>query len=186
MPSEVETKAQDWEQWTATIRTTHYRRADSLRQWNNRIGVAAVSLTTVVSAGILTSIHNEKPSFGWKIAAALVGLAASALTALNSYLNLGALSEKHRHAASNFGKVRRKLELFVLRHPPDDDDSRGELDEVAAEIAKYETDGPGFPKSVFDAAQKRVHEQYAAARDSGSNGRTPPEADDGRTRASRV
>jgi hypothetical protein len=147
--SDVEQKASDWEKWVEAVRTTHYARADSFRRWNNFIGVAAVVTSTVVSAGILTSVHKN-PGFGWTLAGAVLAVIATGLTGIRSYLKLGTLSEQHRKSAANFGEVRRKLEIFLLAHPPDDPASRAELDAIAREIADLERQGPGYPKGIFE------------------------------------
>src|SRR5438105_3842453 len=153
--SEVETQARKWERWTEQVRLTHYDRADRYRQWNILIGALAIILTTVVSAGILSSIHT-KPTFRWKVAAAVVGVFAAALAALGSYLNLGSLSEQHRQTAASFGKVRRQLELLALAHPPDDTQSRAELESLAFEIADLEKSGPGYPARAFERSQAEL------------------------------
>ncbi|MGZ4289634.1 MAG: SLATT domain-containing protein [Gaiellaceae bacterium] len=147
-PSETETKAQEWEEWTEAARLTHYGRADHFMTWNIWIGVLAIIATTVVSAGILVSIHST-PTYWGKVAAAILALVAAALAALKTYLNLGSLSEQHRTAAVGFGKVRRQVETFRLRHPPDDAQARAELDQLALEIGDLEMAGPGYPARIF-------------------------------------
>ena len=146
--NELEQKADTWKTWTEAARLTHYARADAFRKWNNAIGVAAVLLSTVVSAGILTSVHKN-PGFGWTLAAAILGVAATALTGVRAYLKLGELSELHRVRAGEFGEIRRTLETFLLGNPPNDAASRAQLDRIADQIAKLEKKGPGYPGKVF-------------------------------------
>ncbi len=146
--SEVEKEAKKRKVWAEAVRLTHYSRADWFRKVNNTIGVAAVVLSAVVSAGILTSIHSS-PSFWWTVAAGIVGVSATSLTAIRAYLRLGELSELHRVRAAKFGGIHDQLVTFVLSHPPNDAASRQRLDTIYAEITKLEEEGPGYPAHVF-------------------------------------
>jgi outer membrane murein-binding lipoprotein Lpp len=141
--------------WVEAVRLTHYARGDTFRKRNNAIGLAAVTLSTVVSAGILTSIHN-RPGFWWTVAGAAVALSAALLTGIRSYLKLDKLSESHRKAGAKFGEVYRDLELFVLGNPANDASTRDALSRIAEDIGKLEEVGPGYPSKVFEKKYDKV------------------------------
>jgi hypothetical protein len=156
--SAIEQKAREWLTWVEAVRLTHYARGDTFRKRNNEIGLAAVVFSTIISAGILTSLHRD-PGFWWTLAAAIVALLAAGLTGIRSYLKLGDLSEAHRIAGAKFGAVARELELFLC-DPPGPQASTAQLDQIARQIAKLEEAGPGFPAKVFrqkHAAVEKAH-----------------------------
>jgi hypothetical protein len=146
--SEVENRAKERRDWAEAVRLTHYSRADWFRTANNAIGVAAVVLSAVVSAGILTSIHNA-PSFWWTVAAGIVGVGATSLTAIRAYLKLDELSKQHRLSAADFGRIQSRLDSLVLEHPPNDPGSRQRLDAILADIPNLEKEALGYPARVF-------------------------------------
>jgi len=148
--------------WVEAVRLTHYSRADTFRKRNNEIGLAAILFSTVISAGLLTSIHSGA-GFWWKVAAAIVALLAALATGVRSYLKLDDLSEQHRKAGAKFGEVYRELELFVLGQPANDASSRAELKGIAGEVGTLEEAGPGYPASVFQKRYTQVKQRSTQA-----------------------
>jgi hypothetical protein len=150
--------------WVEAVRLTHYARGDTFRKRNNEIGVTAVFFSTVISAGILTSLHKD-PGFWWTVAAAVIALIAALLTGVRSYLKLGELSESHRKAGAKFGEIYRDLEIFVLGKPANDAASRAQLTRIADQIGKLEEVGPGYPAKVFQKKfdKARKHRRKHAA-----------------------
>lgn len=151
--TDLKQKTTDWEKWSETVRTTHYRRADFLRRIGHLIGALAVILSAVVSAGILTSVHTN-PSFYWKLAAGIIGVVISALTGLQSFFRFGEMSELHRVAAARFGAVRRELELLILAHPANDPAARTQLESIGKTVAMLEEKGPGFPGGLYRSIER--------------------------------
>jgi hypothetical protein len=147
--TDVAVQAREWMTWVEAVRLTHYARADAFRKRNNEMGLGAVLFSTVVSAGILTSIHVKGADFWSKVAAAIIALLAALFTGVRSYLKLNELSEAHRMAGAKFGEVYRDLELFVLGQPANDASSRTQLDTIAKTIGTLEEAGPGYPARVF-------------------------------------
>jgi len=157
----IEKKACEWLTWVEAVRLTHYARGDTFRKRNNEIGLAAVVFSTIISAGILTSLHTD-PGFWRTVAAAIVALLAAGLTGIRSYLKLGELSELHRQAGAKFGDIARDLELF-LADPPSAHASVTQLEQIARRIAKLEEAGPGFPAKVFQKKYEQVKSRGSQA-----------------------
>jgi len=160
--TDVAEQAREWMVWVEAVRLTHYSRADTFRKRNNEIGLAAILFSTVISAGLLTSIHSGA-GFWWKVAAAIVALLAALATGVRSYLKLDDLSEQHRKAGAKFGEVYRELELFVLGQPANDASSRAELKGIAGEVGTLEEAGPGYPASVFQKRYTQVKQRSTQA-----------------------
>jgi hypothetical protein len=77
-PPDVAQQAYEWMIWVEAVRLTHYARGDTFRKRNNEIGVAALFFSTVVSAGILSSLHKDR-GFWWTLTAAIIALIAAVL-----------------------------------------------------------------------------------------------------------
>lgn len=144
--SDLEELATGWSTKLEEYRMTHYLLADRLRWWNNVVGSVAVVASAVVSGGILTTIHSA-PSFWWKVAGAAVGLVATALTGLRTYLQFGEVSERHRVAAAKFGGIKRQLDVLIESHPRWSDDAvERQVKQTGDAISQLEQTAPGYSR----------------------------------------
>jgi hypothetical protein len=145
--SDLETLAKEWSTRLEQYRMTHYLLADRLRWWNYVVGSLAVLASAVVSAGILTTIHSA-PDFWWKVAGAAVGLFATSLTGLRTYLQFGEVSERHRVAAAKFGGIKRELDVLIDSHPTwSADTTEKAMKATGDQISQLEQTAPGYPQS---------------------------------------
>ena len=104
----------------------HYLASDVALRRQNWFGIPVVVTTVIVGTSIFATISTD-PAIGWKIAAGLITLAAAILSALQTFFKFSEVAERHKASGASYGALRRRFDLFLLRH--------GGGDEVHRELA---------------------------------------------------
>ena len=155
-------EATDLRSGAQLARSTHYKLADRRTRTNQIIGGLTVVFTTVVSAGILTSVHGGHKTV-WTVAAGIVSLIAGLLAGLQSFYKFGESGEKHRLAGASFGDVRNDLDFFIAQYTGADSTyfagAHADLKVQTDRIAKLELAGPGYPGRVYDKLKRQQNAQ---------------------------
>jgi len=70
--------------------------------------------------------------------------------------------EKHQQAGGSYSEVKRKLDIFLLRHSATDESRLGtivdELDTIGGRLSQLERESPDIPDPLYDQA-RRVFEE---------------------------
>jgi hypothetical protein len=160
--TDLETLAHRWSVALEEYRSTHYQCGDRLRFWNELFGSVGVVLSAVVAGGLLTTIHGG-PGFWWKVGGAVVGLLATSLTGLRTFLQLGDAAVAHHTAATTFGSIGRRLEVFVDSHPDWGSQAAQDfMNKTAADISDAEQAAPGYSMRDWARGKRAVRPSKAA------------------------
>jgi len=137
------------------IGRAHYIAWEKAARKNKWLGIPVVITTTIVGTAIFGTLQGS-PGVAWKITAGLLSLLAAVLSALQTTLKYSELAEKHKTAGARYAAMRRRLDIFVLKHRGDSEENRKfalqEFEEIATEFAKLAQESPSIPDKVYDQA----------------------------------
>lgn len=136
-------------------RAAHYRAAKIANQRHVLLGAPATLISTIVGTAIFASL-NDNPDNSFKIFAGLISLLGAALSALQTFFKFSELAEKHRLSGANYGDVKRKLDLFLIKygsdeHPPESE-AVVELSELAEVLSRLAQESPDIPDIAYQKA----------------------------------
>ena len=138
-------------------RAAHYRAAKIANQGHVLLGAPATLISTIVGTAIFASL-NGNPNNSVKIFAGLISLLGAALSALQTFFKFSELAEKHRLAGANYGDVKRKLELFLLRYEssehPAESEAIADLVQLAGVLSRLAKESPDIPDAAYRKAIK--------------------------------
>jgi hypothetical protein len=126
------------------------------------LGVPVILTATGVSTAIFGTLEAQ-PAFGWKVATGLVSLAASVLAALQTFFNYSEQAQQHQASAISYSKLRRRFELFELRHnsaTASRDPALQELEELIQQLDELEENAPSISEAVYEKTKRRYDPSY--------------------------
>ena len=147
--------AQNYAQISARNRAAHYRAAKLANQKHMLLGVPAIVTSTAVGTAIFASL-NDNPSNTIKVLAGTVSLLGATLSALQTFFKFSELAERHRVAGAEYGDVKRRLDLFLVKYGSKDLSFEAEAIEKLAEIvdllSKLAKESPDVPDAAYRLA----------------------------------
>jgi len=156
---DIVAKAEEYKRTVAVISRAHYiawERATNRQRW---LGVPVVMITAAVGSSIFATINNS-PSLKWKIIAGIISLVASVLAALQTSFKYSEIADSHKSAGGSYASMRRRLDLFFLKFPPESTDRAAAVDEIN-EVIKDLNDlakrTPSIPDNLYYAAVNQLH-----------------------------
>jgi Protein of unknown function (DUF4231) len=147
----------------ASYRAAHFKAGDHLRIWHYILGLLLIVTSAVVSGSVLQAT-NGNPSKNLTLAAGILSIAVTILTSVQTTFKVGERGELHRSAADGFGRIERKLEVFIERPHPDADKAWDDLGGIANEISNVEAGAPGYLRWTYNRAQRETNAVEATRR----------------------
>lgn len=153
---------EDWFRRARESQYIHYASAERYSLLNYWLGIPSTILSAVVGAAVFSSIESE--AIGeFKIFLGLISILSAVLTALNTFLGLAELSEKHRAAAANYSSIRKTLERIKTSeesYKVDFDKKMASLQKDFDSLAKNSPNPPrGVSKSVLSRLKSKDHKR---------------------------
>jgi hypothetical protein len=144
---------EDWHVRATAARFGHQTCSAKTRRLYLRLGVPVVALTTLVGTSVFATF-NETPSQLAKIIVGTVSILAAVLAAIQTFLNYGQLTERHRTAAARYASSRRTIEVALTKHDTAAVDRiRKEMDKVGAESPQI---GDKLWQESFEVAEVAI------------------------------
>jgi hypothetical protein len=144
-----------------SYRAAHFAASDHLRLLHYVLGFLLILVSAVVSSSILQA-SNANPSKTLTLSAGALSIVIVVLTSIQTTFKLGERGQAHQGAADGFGRIDRRLRIFIDREHPDLTKAWDELTAIANEVGNVETGAPGFYRRTYDAARRQVTDQAAA------------------------
>jgi hypothetical protein len=148
-------EAKHLRQQVAAYRGAHFSAADHLRLFNYAVGTILIAVSAVVSGSVLQAT-NGNPSQRLTLVAGILAIIVTVLTSIQTTFKPGERAEHHRAAADGFGRLERRLEIFVGRAHPDLNAAWDELDKLSNDISDVEAGAPGYMGLTYRRSAKRV------------------------------
>lgn len=150
--------AEELEHKVESYRAAHFAASDHLRLLHYVIGFLLILFSAVVSSSILQAT-NANPSRSLTLTAGALSIVIVVLTSIQTTFKLGERGEAHQSAADGFGRIGRRLRIFIDRDHPDLTKAWDELTALANEVGNVETGAPGFYRRTYNAARREVTNQ---------------------------
>ena len=103
---------QGWQTHTARQRLIHEDSARRIQAWHYGLGVPAALMAALAGTSAVAAWQSERSSTWLSVLSALIAVAASVLTGVVTFLDLGGRAERHRKAAAGYKRVLRRLEAL--------------------------------------------------------------------------
>lgn len=140
----------------------HYLAGDRYSFWARMFGVPVVILTAVVGTAIFGSLGTN-PEIGWRILAGCVSVTATVLSSLQTYLNFGALTEKHRAAGARYASLRREFEVALLElnmaKPGEEDHMLERVKRLKASLDEAAAISLAIPDKQWEIASREIKQK---------------------------
>ncbi len=139
------------------IARAHHLAASAYNRYNNYLGVPVVILTAIISTAIFATLENN-PDLIYKIAAGLISLLATVLSALQTFLGFNQKAEAHKNAGIKYSAIKRRFDALHLQYSIStqlpEDAAMQELSVVLEEINTLAEEMPSIPDRFYNRAKK--------------------------------
>jgi len=139
------------------MQLAHY---DSSRAFESRhrvLGIIAIILGALVSAGVLGSIAEDRLNEPLiRVIVGLLSALAATLAGLQTFLMYSEVSEKHRIAGARFAHLKHRLELLMSSERPSDADLNRRLKRMELDCSALREETPSIPDTIW----KRIEQQF--------------------------
>jgi hypothetical protein len=146
------------EEWRAGIRISvlaHYECAKVFDRYHQRLGYPTVILSAVAGTTFVTTLNDS--SLGWARNAAIVlSLSVTVFASLQTFLRYSERSEKHKTAATEFGKLRRELEQIIALIPDGESVAKHEIESIRTKWGELSTHAPAIPNRIYTRMYQKI------------------------------
>jgi len=161
------------EEWHAGIRISvlaHYECAKLFERYHRSLGYPTVILSAVAGTTFMSTLNDSSALWARGFAVAL-SLSVTVLASLQTFLRYSDRAEKHKTAATEFGKLRRQLEQIVAFVPDGGMMSKSDMEFIRRKWGELSTHAPAVPNKVYTRMFHKVHKAISA---NGNNKPIPP------------
>lgn len=124
---------------------------------HSRLGIPAVTLSTVVGSSIFATISSS-PSIWLVIIAGLASISAAILGALQTFFGFSRRAGEHRSAGAEFAALKRDLDVYSIKAKRTDssclDEALTELAAITDRFNQMQRDSPYVPDHFYDQARR--------------------------------
>jgi hypothetical protein len=107
---------QDWRQRNGAFQEAQYKKAVILEKRHYALGVPATILPAIVGTTIFATLAKDL-SLWARLSVAFLSIGAAVFAGLQTFLNYGKRAEHYRSVASQYGTIRREIELLEVDMP---------------------------------------------------------------------
>jgi hypothetical protein len=138
------------EEWHAGIRINvlaHYECSKLFERYHRLLGYPTVILSALAGTAFVSSLTDS--SVWWARAfAILLSLTVIVFASLQTFLRYAERAEKHKSAATEFGKLRRELEQTIVLIPGGAL-TASEMESIRVKWGELSTHAPSIPNHVY-------------------------------------
>lgn len=139
------------EEWHAGIRISvlaHYECSKLFDAYHRLLGYPTVILSALAGTAFVSTLTDS--SVWWARSFAIIlSLAVTVFASLQTFLRYSERSEKHKSAATEFGKLRRELEQIIALVPADGTVAEGDMEDIRTKWGELSTHAPAIPNKVY-------------------------------------
>jgi hypothetical protein len=125
----------------------------ALSRW---LGVPSILLSAAAGTTLFVTLQHETTSAWLRLALGLVSFAAAMLSALQTYLGLSQLAEKHLTAGAAYGAIRREIEQHQALSASSDDAIEKALSMIRKRLDDTAATAPDVSARLWARAQRSI------------------------------
>jgi len=139
------------QEWHAGIRISvlaHYECSKLYEAYHRLLGYPTVILSALAGTAFVSTLNDS--SVWWARSFAVVlSLAVTVFVSLQTFLRYSERAEKHKNAATEFGKLRRELEQIIAVIPEGGMVPESDMKSVRIKWGELSTHAPSIPNQVY-------------------------------------
>lgn len=119
------------------------------------LGIPALVVSTIVGSSVVSALaSNASPA--WWVAA--LSIASAVLAALQTFMDFGGRSDKHRSAGVKYKAAIRLLEQLRVRRSQGEALAKEELDNLRTSLDTLEDTAPVILPGIYDRVEKKYQD----------------------------
>jgi hypothetical protein len=119
------------------------------------LGIPALMVSTIVGTSLFSALASKEVPGLW---VGLLSIAAAVLTAVQTFMDFGGRSDKHRIAAVKYKASIRAIEYLLMRLSKSDTVTDEELLDLRTQLDNLEESAPVVMPKIYDAVEKRYQD----------------------------
>ena len=133
-------------------RDRHDMAARTYARGQYALGIPTLIVSTVVGTSVFSALSSDQVPALW---VGLLSIAATVLTALQTFLDFGGRSDKHRTAGVKYKAAIRLIELAKVRCAQGETPSTEEIDSFRELLDSLEEAAPVIMGRIYDSVEKK-------------------------------
>lgn len=151
-PSSIDELLNGWLIHAHKSRDRHDEAARHYAKGQYALGIPSLIVSTVVGTSVFSALaSNAVPSL-W---VGVLSITAAVLSALQTFLDFGGRSDKHRLVGVKYKTAIRQLEQLFVRRSQGEALSQDELSDLRAALDALEDSAPVIMPSIYDRVEKK-------------------------------
>lgn len=152
LPESVEYLLNGWLLHSHKARDRHDLASRTYAWGQYALGIPALIVSTVVGTSVFTALASKQVPALW---VGLLSISAAVLTALQTFVDFGGRSDKHRIAGVKYKATIRSLEYMLVRLSNQETISDDEITSLRTQLDNLEESAPVVMPRIYDVIEKR-------------------------------
>jgi hypothetical protein len=152
---ELEQLIAKWQRRMTACQHAYYLEAERFRRWHFWLGIPAVVLSSVVGTAVFATLQKTEIDMSYRIAIALVSIAAAVLAGLQTFLRLAENASSHGAAADWYAAIKRDIEQLLAMRAEDRGNAKTCTDTLRKEINKVGQKSPELRETLWTTIAER-------------------------------
>ena len=158
---QVDELLRGWQVHVARQRLIHEDAARRLQARHYWLGVPAAALAAIAGSASVAAWQTETANDALAITGAAVGVVATILVSVVTFLDLGARAERHRQASASYKRMIRRLERLPPVAKRIDELAEGDpmydaVQRLEVELGETDAAAPVPPRRIADRVEERL------------------------------
>lgn len=154
-PESVEQLLAGWLVHSHKARDRHDLASRIYAKGQYALGIPALIVSTVVGTSVFSALASEEVPALW---VGLLSITAAVLTAVQTFMDFGGRSDKHRIAAVKYKAAIRGLEYLQVRLTKKDSVSDEEISTIRTQLDSLEEAAPVVMPRIYDRIEQRYQD----------------------------
>jgi hypothetical protein len=147
----------EWKERAWRFSAAHHKAAVHYHRMHLALGIPVVLVTAVLGTSAVSSMQDKDVGSPMQIGVVFLAVCAAILAGLQTFLNYGETSERHRRAGSGWESLRWTLEGKIVTYYGDDD--KTVLQDIRARMESLQKESPTIPDWIWRLAVNHVRAQ---------------------------
>lgn len=154
-PHAVDELLTGWLIHSHKARDRHDEASRSYAKYQFSLGIPSLVVSTVVGTSVFAALSSKEVTPLW---VGLLSILAAVLAALQTFMDFGGRSDKHRNAAVKYKSSIRLLEEMLVELAQGKEISKDDIDATRTMIDGLEESAPVVMPKIYDSVEKKYQD----------------------------